>query len=704
MLYAERTVLDRISLTVRTGERLALLGRNGAGKTTLLRLLSGERRPDEGHVWREDGLRLAVLAQQPLFEAGQTVAELLRATDPFLAARDELEGLSVRLNEAEVMERWMTLQRRFEDDGGYGWQSRAARIFGMLDLTRFLEREADTLSGGEGTRLSLALALAQEPDLLLLDEPTNHLDIRMREWLEGHLLAYQGGLILTSHDRDFLDAVATRSLWLEGGEAAGYPGGYSRARSLRELERRTQGRSHRLGTREEQRLRSSADQLDLWGRRSKAVKSRLSRTAVAEAPASERRLKMRLLAGQARAKLLLWGEHLGKSYGPDGGERAVFSGVALKIRQGDRIALMGANGTGKTSLLRLLAGEDQPDPVTPGGPPVLRLAPGVQVVTLDQTWHGLGNSEGLYAQFDERFGARAAALLGRAGFSQADWLKTPSELSGGERARAGLALVSALRADLLLLDEPTNHLDAEALESLEEAVQAYAGAVLIVTHDRRFAREVANRLWVIEPVASGGGILREVAGWTDRTPLDPARSLEGDPPPPPPPPGVREQLREQEQRLAALNVQLDSLSLSGREEARARSERHAVQGLIYGLYEEVYYQPQYDWELRSGPLRVRAQRFEDSGQNGPGGGMFWAAHDLSCPHLAYDGSVLRWSDQPPAWYGAWLLGAALDILFLRWNRGRVTLGEGGPLLTRRQYFERLGWTVRGGLAARKPPR
>ncbi len=701
VLYAERTVLDRISLTVRTGERLALLGRNGAGKTTLLRLLSGERRPDEGHVWREDGLQLAVLAQQPLFEAGQTVAELLRAADPFLAARDELEALSARLNEAEAMERWMTLQRRFEDDGGYGWQSRAARIFGMLDLSRFLEREADTLSGGEGTRLSLALALVQEPDLLLLDEPTNHLDIRMREWLEGYLLAFAGGLILTSHDRDFLDTVATRSLWLEGGEAAEYPGGYSRARSLRELERRTQGRAHRLGTREEQRLVASADQLDLWGRRSKAVKSRLSRTAVAEAPASERRLKMRLLAGQARARLLLWGEHLSKSYG----EKAVLSGVALKIRQGDRIALMGANGTGKTSLLRLLAGDDQPDPMTPEGPPVLRLAPGVQVVTLDQTWHGLDSSEGLYAQFDERFGARAAALLGRAGFGQADWLKTPAELSGGERARAGLALVSALRADLLLLDEPTNHLDADALESLEEAVQAYAGAVLIVTHDRRFAREVANRLWMIEPLLTGGGALREVAGWTDRTALDPARSLEGDPPPPPPPPSVREQLREQEQKLAALNVQLDSLTLSGRGEARARSERHALQGQIYGLYEEVYYQPQYGWELRSGPLRVRAQRFEDSGQGDsdqPGGGMFWAAYDLSCPHLAYDGEVLRWSDPPPEWYGAWLLGAALDIIFLRWNRGRVRLGEGGLLLTRRQYFERLGWAVPGGLAIRNP--
>ena len=695
VVYAEREILNRISLTVRAGDRLALLGRNGAGKTTLLRLLSGERRADEGQLWREDGLRAAVLDQQPVFAAGLTVQALQTAADPNRAAQAELDELAPRLGQPGVLERWTTLQHRFEDAGGYGWQSRVARIFGVLDLTRFLEREAATLSGGERTRLALALALAREPDLLLLDEPTNHLDIRMREWLEAELLSFAGGLVLTSHDREFLDRVAARSLWLEGGEATEYPGGYSRARSLRELERRTQGRAYRQGAREEQRLSASADQLDLWGRRSKAVKSRLSRTAVAEAPARERRLHMRLLAGQARARLLLWGERLGKTF--DG--RAVLAGAALKIRQGDRIALMGANGTGKTTLLRLLSGEEFPDAQTAEGPPVLRVAPGVQVVTLDQTWHGLYPEEPLYAQFEERFGARAAALLGRAGFRQEDWPRPPSELSGGERARAGLALVSALRADLLLLDEPTNHLDVEALESLEGAVQAYGGAVLIVTHDRRFAREVANRLWMIED-----GALRELAGWTDRQLLDPARSLDGDPPPPPPPPAPRELLRVAETRLATLNADLDSLALSGREEARARSERHALQHDIYGLYEEVYYQPQYDWEVRSGPLRVRAQRFGGGafGETGaPGGGMFWAAHDLSCPHLAWDGEVLRWSDPPPGWYGGWLLGAALDLIFLRWNLGRVTLGEGGPTLSRRKYFERLGWAGQGPVARQR---
>ncbi|GGJ82459.1 ABC-F family ATP-binding cassette domain-containing protein [Deinococcus aquiradiocola] len=686
VLYGERVILNRLTLTFRQGERAALLGRNGAGKTTLLRVLAGERRPDDGMLWREDGLRVAVLDQQPVFGPGVTVAALMNAADPYAPLRAELDALAPQLGDPARLDAWMALQRRLEDSGGYGWPSRAARVYSVLDLARYREREAATLSGGERTRLSLALALVREPDLLLLDEPTNHLDIRMREWLEDALLNFAGGVILTSHDREFLDRVATRSVWIEHGDATEYPGGYSRARSLRELERRTQGRAHRLARREEERLSGSADRLDLWGRQSRAVRSRLARTAVVDAPPSERRLHMRLLAGQARARLLLWGERLSRTYapGPAGGEgRTVLRGAALKIRQGDRVALMGANGTGKTTLLRLLSGEDQPDPVTPDGPPVLRVAPGVSVVTLDQTWHGLDPDEGLYVQFDERFGARAAALLGRAGFRPDDWRRPPAELSGGERARAGLALVSALRADLLLLDEPTNHLDVEALEALEEAVQAYGGAVVIVTHDRRFAREVATRLWMIED-----GTLREVAGWTDRTPLDPARSLDGDPPPPPPPPTARDQLRVQEAKLAALNAQLDSLTLTGREEARARADRHAVQQDVYGLYAEVYHAPQYDWERRSGPLRVRAQRFPE------GGAMFWAAHDLSCPHLAYDGQTLRWSDPPPTWFGAWMLGGALDLILLRWDRGRVQLGEHGPTLTRRAYFERLGWTGR----------
>ncbi|WP_309572839.1 ABC-F family ATP-binding cassette domain-containing protein, partial [Deinococcus sp.] len=463
VVYGERAVLAGVSLSVAGGERVALLGRNGAGKTTLLRVLTGELFPDEGSVWRADGLRVAVLAQHHVHPAGVGVQALVDAAHPYRELESELLALEADLGDPAVLDAWTALHARLDAAEAFAWPTRVRRILGMLDLTRFLAREATTLSGGEKTRLALALALAREPDLLVLDEPTNHLDVRMREWLEGWLRDFRGGVLLTSHDRDFLDAVAARSLWLDGGEGREYPGGYSRARAVRELERRTQSRASRLGEREAARLSGSVEQLDRWGRRSRAMKSRAGRVAVPEAPLPERQLRMRLLAGTSQARLVAWGEHLGKSYGG----QAILSRVSFRLRQGDRVALMGANGTGKTTLMKLLSGEVAPDPGVPE--PVLRVGGGVSVASLDQTWHGLTPGVGLHAQFERRFGRGANAVLGRAGFTQDDWGKTPEVLSGGERARAGLALVSALRADLLLLDEPTNHLDVEALDALEDA-------------------------------------------------------------------------------------------------------------------------------------------------------------------------------------------------------------------------------------------
>ncbi|WP_339095800.1 ABC-F family ATP-binding cassette domain-containing protein [Deinococcus sp. VB142] len=670
--YGERAVLDGVSLSVAQGERLALLGRNGAGKTTLLRVLAGETRPDEGEVWRAEGLTLAVLAQHHAHPPRLTVRELVDAAHPYRAAEAELLALEADLGDPDKLAAWSALHARLEAAQSFAWPSRVRRILGRLDLTRFLAREAASLSGGEKTRLALALALAREPDLLLLDEPTNHLDIRMREWLEGWLQDFGGAVILTSHDRDFLDAVAGRSLWLEGGEAQEYAGGYSRARAQRELERRTQSKAARLGTREAERLQGSAEWLDKRGKRSQALKTRLGRVELTEAPLPERQIRMRLLSGTARARLLAWGEHLSKSYG----ECPVLQDAAFKLRQGDRVALMGANGTGKTTLLKLLSGELFPDETDPV--PTLQVAAGVTVATLDQTWHGLTPGQPLRAQFEGRFGKRAKALLGAAGFTVADWPKTPEQLSGGERARAGLALVSGLRADLLLLDEPTNHLDIEALGALQDAIHAYAGAVVIVTHDRRFAREVANRLWLIEDAQ-----LREVTGWGSREYRDPARTLEGDPPPPPPKPTPRQQLAPLETEAQAIRAALDRGGLTGREEARLRSRLHALGGQLYDVYAEAYAAPQWDYEVRSGPLRVRAQRL------GECGGMFWAANDESCPHLAWDGETLRFSAPAPEWYGAALLGAALPLLFLRWDVGKVRLGEGGRVLRRREWWERV---------------
>lgn len=661
----EQVILSGVSLSLRSGERLALLGRNGAGKSTLLDVLAGQLPPDEGNLWFAPELRLGVLAQHADFAPGVTVAALVEAANPYLASLTRLRQLEEQhlTHTAEYIQ----LEAAIQTHNAYQWPARAAKMLGILALSDFLPREAATLSGGESTRLRLALALLTEPDVLLLDEPTNHLDIQMREWLESYLLGAGRAYIVTSHDREFLDKVAGQSLWLDGGEGQLYLGGYTRAQALREAERRRVGRAARLSRREKQRLERSAKRLDVWGRRAQALKSRAGRVGLTEAPLPERRLKMQLLSGQSHARLLVQGQHLWRSYAG----RAVLQDVAFKVRQGDRIVLMGANGTGKSTLLELLAGRLYPDATQP--PAALQFAAGVTVAYLDQTWHGLNPRQTLQRQFEERFGGRAAALLGRAGFSQSDWAKFPAQLSGGERSRAGLALVSALRADLLLLDEPTNHLDIAALEELESAVQAYSGAVIIVTHDRRFAREVASRVWHIAE-----GQLQELLGWGSREVLDPARNLQGDPLPAPPS-SPKDALRRLEDRLLEIETLL-SQPQSQREEGRLRSERQQLRAELFECYAAYYAAPLFDDQTRERGLTVYAQRLE-------AGGMFWAAHNETCPHLAWDGQTLRFSAPAPAWYGAKLLAGALRILFERWNIGQVQLGEGGLVLRRRRYFE-----------------
>ena len=672
LIRGERVILGGVGLSVASGERVALLGRNGAGKTTLLDVLAGKLRPDEGELWRAAEVRLAELPQQPTFEGGASVAELAAAANPNLARQGELAALAARLeHDPGLLPRWAEAQSDFEARGGYRYQTEAARTLGVLGLQGLEARVAAGLSGGERTRLALALALLSRPDVLLLDEPTNHLDVRMREWLQSALLAWPGGVVLTSHDREVLDRVATRSLWLEGwlegGTATSYPGGYSRARAQRDLARRTRERAARLGEREAARLSGAASQESRWGRRPEALRARANRVAAPEAPPSERRARMRLLSGSARADLLVSAEHLSKTYG----ERVILEDVALKIRRGDRVVLLGPNGAGKTTLLRLLSGDVYSD--DPRGR--LRYEAGVVPALLDQTWHGLLPDRPVLAQFEARFGeGRAKGLLGAAGFSGALWTQTPRDLSGGERARAGLALIGASRADLLLLDEPTNHLDVEALEGLEGALLAYGGASLIVTHDRRLAREVATRLWRLED-----GRLLEQEGWNAKVTLDPARALVGDPLPAPAPPTPRRRLIPLEERLTDLGARLVFGHLTGREEARVRREQRRLRAELGALYDEVYGAELFDHEVREGPLRVRGLKLG-------AGGQFWARGARDCPHLAWSGEVLTWQgERTQPWFAGALLRGALRILFEHWAAEDVTF-PGGRVLPCQEYF------------------
>jgi len=672
-----------LSLSLHMGEKVALLGRNGAGKTTLLELLRGDLTLEDGLRWQAEGLKVAYLTQHPDFPESVTVRELLERSRPFAQLEAELRALETRLeHQPELLAVWDALHSRFEDAGGYTWSARAGITFGVLELSGFEDREAVSLSGGERTRLALALTLMSEPDLMFLDEPTNHLDITMRLWLEEHLKSSSSAVLFTSHDRALHDAVAQKSWWVEGGPTGNrvleYPGGYSKATAQRTLERRTLEKRGRILGFEGNRLERSQAQQAQWGRRSSALKSRLERLEGVEAPLSERKLRMSLMSGDARAKLVLWGEHLSFAYG----DQSILEGVAFKVRLGDRIALIGPNGAGKTTLLKLMRGElHSSDPRAK-----LLFEGGAGLAYLDQHYHGLHPKKSLLEFFEERFSsARAVQILGRYGFGVDYWERTPDQLSGGERARAGLALISTLGADVLLLDEPTNHLDVETLEALEDALLAYPGAVVVVTHDRRFADKVANRIWSLEKAH-----LIERSSLYEKQILDPARALEDDPPVENrPDPTPKQRVKMLEDRLLemdhALNERHFKTPLTGREEGRLRSEAHRTRLRLLELYAEVYGAEVIDAEVRQKPLWIRATR-------GDAGALIYARGAADCPFLRWDGLELHWEGQLEGnrgglpWFRRTLLLGALQILLERWDYPAVRCR--GVTLSRANY-ERL---------------
>ena len=496
LAYGHHPLLDHADFAIQAGERIGLIGRNGAGKSSLLRLLDGRTVPDDGDIARSSGLRVATVEQEPELDENATVFDVV-----------------------------CNVEGDHED-----WQ-RPSRVRAMLEkLGLPADAQIAGLSGGTRKRVALARALVEEPDLLLLDEPTNHLDFDGIAWLEEMLRAWKGAAVIITHDRRFLDSVATRIVELDRGRLLSFPGNFSQWQERKaqwlESERLEQARFDKLLAQEEVWIRKG---VEARRTRNEGRVRRLERLRVERAERRERvgDVSLALAEGQRSGKLVAELEHVGKCFG----DKVVVEDYSTTILRGDRIGIIGPNGAGKTTLLKLILGEMQPDSGK------TRTGTNVSVAYFDQMRAQLDENATLVdiispgSEWVEIGGTRKHVMsyLGDFLFSPARAGSPVRSLSGGERARLLLARLFARPANVLVLDEPTNDLDIETLELLEDLLQEYSGTVLLVSHDRAFLNNVVTQTIAYE----GNGHWRDYVGgydeWVAQRPAPaPASSADDD--------------------------------------------------------------------------------------------------------------------------------------------------------------------------------
>lgn len=511
--YGADPVLQGVTLEIKAGERVGIVGPNGAGKTTLFKLLAGIESPDAGELYRAKGTVWAYLPQSPHYPADWTgedvVASAFADVRHIQEQMRELEGQMALLyeNEAELnrlMQRYQKLQDEFEQLDGYQWETRMAQVTQGLGVSaELLATPFAQLSGGEKTKAGLAKLLCQKSDVLLLDEPTNHLDVESMEWLEQFLQSYPGTVLIISHDRYFLDAVVTSIYHVDGGEAEYYIGNYSAFAAEREERLLRQFAAYQEQQKKIKKMKETIKRLKEWGnrsnppneafhRRAKSMEKALARIERIERPkmeADRMGLQFNKTDRSGQDVLIVKGVH--KAYGG----KPLFSDASLLLRFGERKALLGPNGCGKSTLIRMLLGEIEPDAGT------LKLGSSVKVGYLSQQALEGDQNQRLIDAFRDVAKvteAEARHLLARFLFYGEHVFKRISQLSGGERMRLRLAQLMHQDINLLILDEPTNHLDIEARETLEEALADFHGSLFIVSHDRYFLQKMVDGVFWVE--------------------------------------------------------------------------------------------------------------------------------------------------------------------------------------------------------------
>ncbi len=596
LAYGHHALLDGAAFTLDAGERVALIGRNGTGKSSLLRVLAGIEPPDDGSLQLSQGLRRFYVPQEPLFDEAATVFDVVSV------GVAEARALRERFEAHAPGEDFDALHSRIDLLEGWNWEQRVDEVLQRLHLEP--QAVVGSLSGGTRKRVALGQALAAAPEVLLLDEPTNHLDLGAIEWLQGLLCAWRGGLLVVSHDRAFIDAVATRIVELDRGQLRSYPGNFSafEAAQVRELEAEglASARADKLLAQEEIWVRKGVE-----ARRTRSVAriARLEKLRSARAARRERAGAVRLAvdAGERSGKLVAELDEVSLRFG----DQVVVQRFSTSVMRGDKIGFIGPNGAGKTTLLKLILGELAPTSGT------VRQGTRLQVAYFDQLRSALDLNQTLAdtispgSEWVEVNGQRKHVMsyLGDFLFAPERANSPVATLSGGERNRLLLARLFALPANVLVLDEPTNDLDIDTLELLEELLQAYAGTVLLVSHDRRFLDNVVTSVIAWEGETQAGAWREYIGGYEDwkrqRTRAT-AQAAKPVPPPAPAPAASKapaasarklsykeqQELRTLPERIQALEAEqkliderLADGSLYAREPLRA-SELHARHAAI----------------------------------------------------------------------------------------------------------------------------
>ena len=519
-------VLDGLSFTVTAGERVAILGKNGCGKTTLFRILTGELDYDEGSVTLAPGKRIGLISQIPVYPEGWTTEDVLRTAQIALDRAElrmrEIEAqLEAGVESEELLKEYDRLQSDFERLGGYEADAERNRVANGLEITQDMRaRLFENLSGGEKTRVNLARLILEDTDILLLDEPTNHLDLQATEWLEEYISHFKGTVLAISHDRYFLDKVAQRCIEITEGKAEFYSGNYSFYTEERQRRFNEKMKQYEKDSAKIAQLQKAAEQMHLWAfmgmdklhKRAFSMEKRIEKLKQTERPVTQKKLSVKFKEASFTGDEAVVMADVSKRYD----EKLLFSGLDLEIVGGESVAILGKNGTGKTSLVRIMTGELTADSGYTYLGPQVRCAYLPQIIRFsDDSRSALDTM-----LYDCRCTPQEARdRLAAFGFQGERVLTPVGVLSGGERSRLKLCMLMGADINLLILDEPTNHLDIASREWMEDALSDYEQTLIFVSHDRYFIEKFATRILYFNDdgsVTDYRGGYKDFSAWRER--------------------------------------------------------------------------------------------------------------------------------------------------------------------------------------------